>query len=64
LPLYEYRCKKCGGRFERLSRVGQGTQGIECPECGAVEIEKESSTFASPGGSRSTGGGCSGKRFT
>jgi putative FmdB family regulatory protein len=56
VPLYEYRCATCGSRFEVLRRVGQGSEGVSCPECGRTEVEKQHSTFA---GSVAGGGGSS-----
>jgi putative FmdB family regulatory protein len=53
VPLYEYRCSTCGSRFELLRRIGQGCEGVACPECGRTSVEKEYSTFA---GSVATGG--------
>ena len=53
MPLYEYRCATCGSRFEVLRRVGQGAEGLACPQCGREEVEKEFSTFA---GSVAAGG--------
>jgi putative FmdB family regulatory protein len=67
LPLYEYRCGACGTRFELLRRIGQDKDGISCPRCGQLEVEKEFSTFAGSvsGGGASSGGGCSPSgRFT
>lgn len=70
MPLYEYRCTTCGRRFEVLQRIGQGCEGLSCPQCGREEVEKEFSTFAgavSGGGSSvgSGGGSCSPSgRFT
>lgn len=64
MPLYEYRCATCGSRFEVLRRVGQGSEGLACPECGRAGVEKQFSTFA---GSVSGGGGSScspASRFT
>ena len=66
MPLYEYRCATCGSRFELLRRVGQGSEGVACPECGQVDVEKEFSTFAGSVGGGGTGAGsCSPSgRFT
>jgi len=67
VPLYEYRCVTCGSRFERLQRVGQGSEGLACPQCGRAEVEKEFSTFAGSvaGGGGGGGGSCSPSgRFT
>jgi putative FmdB family regulatory protein len=56
VPLYEYRCTSCGSRFEVLRRLGQGREGLACPQCGVPDVEKEYSTFAgSVAGSGSTG---------
>jgi putative FmdB family regulatory protein len=57
MPLYEYRCPCCGHRFEVLQRMGQGAEGLTCPRCGAGEVEKQFSTFASA----TAGGGASGE---
>ena len=68
MPLYEYQCAGCDTRFEVLQRVGQGSEGLECPDCGETEVEKEYSTFAGcvAGSSPAGGGACapSGGRFT
>lgn len=67
MPLYEYRCSTCGSLFEMLRRVGQGTEGLVCPQCGRADVEKEYSTFASgpSGGASVAGGGCAPSgRFT
>lgn len=69
MPLYEYACKDCECRFEILQRIGEGSEGLECPECESRELEKQFSTFASSstegGSSFSTaGGGCGTGGFT
>ena len=67
MPLYEYQCAGCDNRFEVLQRVGQGSEGLECPDCGGAEVEKEYSTFAGcvAGTSSAGGGACaSSGRFT
>jgi putative FmdB family regulatory protein len=33
MPLYEYQCKKCGNRFERIQRFSD-PMVKKCPECG------------------------------
>lgn len=50
MPLYEYRCRDCGHRFEILQRLGEGAEGLECPRCGARQLEKQYSSFASSSG--------------
>lgn len=46
MPLYEYRCRRCGHRFEVLQRLGEGAEGLACPRCGEVDAERQLSTFA------------------
>jgi putative FmdB family regulatory protein len=47
MPLYEYTCRDCGKRFEVLQRLGAGSDGLTCPACGARNVVKQFSTFAS-----------------
>jgi putative FmdB family regulatory protein len=55
MPLYEYRCEKCGHQFEQLvSRAAR----VACPKCRAATVEKLFSTFAV-----STGGGGAGGSY-
>lgn len=63
MPLYEYRCRTCGHRFEILQRLGQGAEGLVCTRCGAEQLDKQHSTFAAAGSSEGGeaadfGGGC------
>jgi putative FmdB family regulatory protein len=37
VPIYEYQCKECGHRFERLQAFN--AQAPDCPECGG-EVEQ------------------------
>lgn len=38
MPLYEYRCKKCGHIFEKIQKFSD-PHVSECPKCGA-EVEQ------------------------
>jgi putative FmdB family regulatory protein len=61
MPLYEYRCRECGERFEILQRLGDDGEKLSCPRCGEARPERVLSTFASTtGGSREAAppGGC------
>lgn len=33
MPIYEYQCERCGGRFEFMQRPGEPPPG-GCPRCG------------------------------
>ena len=39
MPIYEYKCNKCGKKFEIF--IGQ----IKCPYCGSEDAERVFSTF-------------------
>ncbi|MGB9723829.1 MAG: FmdB family zinc ribbon protein [Chloroflexia bacterium] len=64
MPIYEYRCRRCGAEFERLLPMERAAEGGPCPQCGSEEIERCLSLFASfsreGGESRALGGssGC------
>ena len=59
MPMYEYHCRKCGKRFEKLRRMADADREVECPECRSEEVERLLSAFSS-GGCGSPGSG----RFT
>ena len=45
MPLFEYRCDRCGEPFEALvARAGDPAPG--CPQCGAAAARRMLSTFA------------------
>jgi len=43
VPIYEYRCKKCGHRFERIQNFADSPKS--CPECGG-KVERLISSSA------------------
>ena len=57
MPMYEYRCRKCGEQFEKLRRMQDADLEQECPECQSEEVERMLSTFAAGGCSSSGAGG-------
>ena len=46
MPLYEYRCRECGERFEKLVRFSASASEIECAKCGARKVDKLISAFS------------------
>jgi putative FmdB family regulatory protein len=54
MPLYEYRCQHCEERFEQLVPLRAEHPPVACPRCGAQEVRKLLSTFATTGSSRAT----------
>lgn len=51
MPIYEYRCEKCNRKFEKLRKITDADEPLECPFCESEEVERMLSSFA-------TGGGC------
>lgn len=53
MPIFEYKCLDCGANFEKLQRKS-GSELPPCPCCGSEQTQKEFSSFASIGDSKST----------
>jgi putative FmdB family regulatory protein len=47
MPIYEFECEQCGGRFEEL--VASGAVGVACPRCAAVRTRRLISNVSPPG---------------
>ncbi|MDF1534989.1 MAG: zinc ribbon domain-containing protein [bacterium] len=60
MPIFEFRCKKCGHQFETLAGRDEDGSGLECPECGKTGARKLLSMFSTSGteSKASGGGGC------
>ena len=54
MPLYEYECDKCGGKFELRRAITDCEDDIKCPECEDEYLRKVFSAF----GISSSGKGC------
>ena len=40
MPTYEYRCTKCGEKFERSEHLAEhGQVQPRCPKCGSEEVQ-------------------------
>lgn len=62
MPLFGYLCNECGKTFEVLLLCGDDKK-VCCPECGAEDVTKLISSFAT-GGSASGSGSCGSKYFS
>lgn len=49
MPIYEYRCTKCGQKYEKIRRVTDRERPAECPECKSQDSELQVSGFATGG---------------
>jgi putative FmdB family regulatory protein len=47
MPIYEFECEECGGRFEEL--VSAGGRAPACPACGSARSRRLLSTVSPPG---------------
>jgi putative FmdB family regulatory protein len=45
MPLYDFRCRDCGERFE--ARTGVEARAA-CPACGSADTERVPTAFAGP----------------
>jgi putative FmdB family regulatory protein len=53
MPIYEYKCSRCGAEFEKLVLKVGGAIEITCKNCGSPEVAEKVSTFASVGANSS-----------
>lgn len=54
MPIYEYKCNKCGFTFEKLVFASDQEEGFPCPSCGDEDTCRLMSSFSR--GSSSGGG--------
>ena len=45
MPIFEYRCKACGEKFEALQSRGDDPT-TSCPSCGETRLQRLLSVFA------------------
>ena len=55
MPIYEYKCEKCGKVFERLAFASDENDSVECPECGGNQTKRQMSCFSSVSGGEGLG---------
>ena len=59
MPVYEYKCKKCGKRFDSFRWASEKSTQAVCPSCGSRETERQLSVFSS-----GSSGGCAPTGFS
>lgn len=58
MPIYEFRCDKCGHRFEKLCPLGADGAKMECPVCAAPAPKRVMSGFCACGTESGGGSSC------
>jgi len=58
MPIYEYECRHCGDRFERLVSLREANRATKCPQCGSRSARKLMSAFSSIAGKSDGQGEC------
>lgn len=56
MPMFEYKCRECGRKFEEL--VSGAQTAMVCPDCGSHKTEKLLSVFAASLGSSGKSDAC------
>ena len=46
MPIYEYLCPSCNGRFQKLVRGFSDPIGLACPRCASLEVRRAVSRVA------------------
>jgi putative FmdB family regulatory protein len=46
MPIYEYLCADCSGRFQKLVAGFSTPADLRCPRCGSADVRKAVSRFA------------------
>ncbi len=46
MPIYEYECRECGGKFDLRRSIAESDNEVKCPECGAENPRRVFSVFA------------------
>ena len=55
MPIYEYKCDKCGTKFEEIVFPSDNKEIFSCPRCGYKDTKRLISSFTC-GSSETTGG--------
>jgi len=59
MPVYDYKCKKCGAEFEKFLRTLAAAGSVKCEKCGSAKVEKLVSCCAISSGGKSESSGSS-----
>jgi putative FmdB family regulatory protein len=57
MPIFEYKCQKCGAEFDELDSISNRDKPHKCPACGSRRSERQLSVFSASSGDGGGGGG-------
>lgn len=46
MPIFEFNCETCGKGFEELLRSAAAIEGLKCPACGSLKVQRKLSRIA------------------
>jgi putative FmdB family regulatory protein len=55
MPIYAYKCRQCGEKFESVRGMHESDDEVTCPKCGTKKPKRILSSFFSTGLSASRG---------
>ncbi len=56
MPIFEYKCQKCGADFDELDSISNRDKPHKCPACGSRRSERQLSVFSASLGEGGGGG--------
>ena len=61
MPVYDYKCPKCGHRFDLLRSMSARDEDVRCPKCGGEVVRVyEGRWGCAKAGGGECGGNCQG----
>jgi putative FmdB family regulatory protein len=46
MPIYEFKCSKCGDIFEVMGSYAEREKEHNCPKCGSMDVKQAISLFS------------------